>query len=70
MFAGVPRDNQGETAYCPHLDCRAPGQCGSLRLHCEGLSPSTPCRSPGALWLRFAKSHRKTIKFYAFIPIV
>lgn len=24
------------------------GQCGSLRLHCEGLAPSTPCRSPGA----------------------
>src|SRR3974377_254461 len=30
------------------------GQCGSLRLHCEGLSPSTPCRSPGAQWVRFA----------------
>jgi hypothetical protein len=28
------------------------GQCGSLRLHCEGLSPSTPCRSPGAQWVR------------------
>src|SRR3954471_22939812 len=24
------------------------GQCGSLLLHCNGLSPSTPCRSPGA----------------------
>jgi putative MFS transporter len=30
------------------------GQCGSLRLHCEGLSPSTPCRSPGAHWLSFS----------------
>ena len=29
------------------------GQCGSLRLHCEGLSPSTPCRSPGAHWVHF-----------------
>jgi hypothetical protein len=24
------------------------GQCGSLLLHCNGLAPSTPCRSPGA----------------------
>jgi hypothetical protein len=30
------------------------GQCGSLLLHCEGLSPSIPCRSPGAHWVRFA----------------
>ena len=26
----------------------ARGQCGSLLLHYDGLSPSTPCRSPGA----------------------
>ena len=26
----------------------ARGQCGTLFLHCEGLAPSTPCRSPGA----------------------
>src|SRR5271167_4308399 len=25
------------------------GQCGLLRLHCQGLPPFTPCRSPGAL---------------------
>src|ERR1700682_1624612 len=25
------------------------GQCGLLFLHCTGLSPVTPCRSPGAL---------------------
>src|ERR1700756_81425 len=25
------------------------GRCGSLLLHCDGLAPSTPCRSPGAL---------------------
>ena len=24
-------------------------QCGSLLLHCSGLAPLTPCRSPGAL---------------------
>ncbi len=27
---------------------RLGGQCGSLLLHCDGLAPSTPCRSPGA----------------------
>jgi hypothetical protein len=27
------------------------GQCGSLLLHCNGLAPSTSCRSPGAPWL-------------------
>ena len=26
-----------------------PGGCGSLLLHRDGLAPSTPCRSPGAL---------------------
>lgn len=26
----------------------ARGRCGSLRLHRNGLAPSTPCRSPGA----------------------
>jgi hypothetical protein len=25
------------------------GQCGSLHLHCAGLPPAIPCRSPGAL---------------------
>ena len=34
------------------------GQCGSLLLHCEGLSPSTPCRSPGAHWVRFVLRDR------------
>jgi hypothetical protein len=29
------------------------GQYGSLRLHCERLAPSTPCRSPSAQWVRF-----------------
>ena len=27
----------------------ARGRCGSLLLHRDGLAPSTPCRSPGAL---------------------
>src|SRR5947208_9606069 len=30
------------------------GRCGSLLLHRDGLAPSTPCRSPGAL--RFSPS--------------
>ena len=29
----------------------ARGRCGSLHLHRNGLAPSTPCRSPGALKL-------------------
>src|SRR5262245_40015467 len=28
--------------------CTARGRCGSLFLHRVGLSPTTPCRSPGA----------------------
>jgi hypothetical protein len=34
---------------CPYGQRRtARGQCGSLLLHCRGLAPHTPCRSPGA----------------------
>jgi hypothetical protein len=33
----------------------ARGRCGSLRLHRVGLSPTTPCRSPGALRIRYAQ---------------
>ena len=29
------------------------GRCGSLLLHRDGLSPSSPCRSPGALRLSY-----------------
>jgi hypothetical protein len=32
----------------------SPDTSRSLLLHCEGLSPSTPCRSRGAHWVRFA----------------
>ncbi len=35
---------------CPRGQLRMPrGRCGSLLLHRDGLAPSTPCRSPGAL---------------------
>src|SRR5450631_1351573 len=35
---------------CPHEHLRMTrGRCGSLLLHRDGLAPSTPCRSPGAL---------------------
>ena len=30
------------------IPCITRGQCGSLLLHCDGLPPSTFCRSPGA----------------------
>ena len=33
----------------------ARGRCGSLLLHRLGLSPITPCRSPGALRIRYAQ---------------
>ena len=46
----------GLWAPLPTLRCRphgrhrtAQGQCGSLLLHCVGLTPTTRCRSPGAL---------------------
>jgi hypothetical protein len=35
---------------CPRGQLRMTrGRCGSLLLHRDGLAPSTPCRSPGAL---------------------
>src|SRR5664280_2572813 len=35
---------------CPREHLRMTrGRCGSLLLHRDGLAPSTPCRSPGAL---------------------
>src|SRR5437870_11048939 len=41
------------------------GQRGSLLLHCDGLAPSTSCRSPGAPWLNH-KPH--AIAMYASWP--
>src|SRR5580692_7665205 len=41
-FVGRPRERQRT----------ARGRCGSLHLHRVGLSPTTPCRSPGALRIR------------------
>jgi hypothetical protein len=65
--AAVIADYDAETAVERELVLRfpdrtftgwtAPASPGApLRLHCEGLSPFTPCRSPGAHWLRFVKS--------------
>src|SRR5438876_6030287 len=34
------------------------GRCGSLLLHRDGLAPSTPCRSPGALRSSPGNGHR------------
>jgi hypothetical protein len=36
------------------------GRCGSLFLHRDGLAPSTPCRSPGALRL-FPNGRQRTL---------
>ena len=36
------------------------GRCGSLLLHRDGLAPSTPCRSPGALRSTPINGHRQT----------
>jgi hypothetical protein len=36
------------------------GRCGSLLLHRDGLAPSTPCRSPGALRSTPVNGHRQT----------
>src|ERR1700733_5702172 len=35
------------------------GQCGLLFLHCTGLAPATPCRSPGALACSIVRFLRK-----------
>ncbi len=44
---------------CPHGQTRtARGRCGSLLLHRDGLSPSVPCRSPGALVLTLGSPMR------------
>ena len=36
------------TSFLADNPCITRGQCGSLLLHCDGLPPSTSCRSPGA----------------------
>jgi hypothetical protein len=46
---GWPVRSPADASTLPSRSCRtARGQCGMLRLHCGGLSPPTPCRSPGA----------------------
>src|SRR5947208_8134423 len=43
------------------------GQRGSLLLHCDGLAPSTSCRSPGAAaqWLAYALPYRRFVAVLA-----
>src|SRR3984893_8837180 len=44
---------------CPRGHLRMTrGRCGSLLLHRDGLAPSTPCRSPGALRVTPQSGHR------------
>src|ERR1700687_215439 len=50
---------------CPRGHLRMTrGRCGSLLLHRDGLAPSTPCRSPGAL--RFTPKSRLNSEIAAF----
>src|SRR5580704_1367941 len=44
------------------------GRCGSLLLHRDGLAPSTPCRSPGALRSTPMNGHRQTGPVGPFHP--
>src|SRR5258708_10694948 len=46
---------------CPRGHLRMTrGRCGSLLLHRDGLAPSTPCRSPGALRSTPINGHHQT----------
>jgi hypothetical protein len=46
---------------CPRGHLRITrGRCGSLLLHRDGLAPSTPCRSPGALRVTPQSGHCST----------
>src|SRR5450631_3189666 len=48
---------------CPRGHLRMTrGRCGSLLLHRDGLAPSTPCRSPGALRVTPGESHVRGAK--------
>ena len=47
---GWPMRSLSTLRRCPREHLRMTrGRCGSLLLHRDGLAPSTPCRSPGAL---------------------
>src|SRR5205807_1929856 len=63
--AGLPAHRGSMAGLCPPLPTlrrrpygrqrTARGRCGSLLLHRSGLAPPTPCRSPGALRVRYAQ---------------
>src|SRR6266571_5047462 len=63
--AGLPAHRGSMAGLCPPLPTlrrrpygrqrTARGRCGSLLLHRSGLAPPTPCRSPGALRIRYAQ---------------
>src|SRR5476651_2480947 len=44
------------------------GRCGSLLLHRDGLAPSTPCRSPGALRSTPLATELRTFQIGSFVP--
>src|SRR6476619_2480117 len=44
------------------------GRCGSLLLHRDGLAPSTPCRSPGALRFTPNSDNWADIQVGSYVP--
>ena len=42
------------------------GQRGLLRLHCQGLSPFTPCRSPGALFDHLVSAQPDGVRYFFY----
>src|ERR1700682_922786 len=44
------------------------GRCGSLLLHRDGLPPSTPCRSPGALRSPPVNGHHPMARLVRLVP--
>src|ERR1700688_4205522 len=54
---------------CPRGHLRMTrGRCGSLLLHRDGLAPSTPCRSPGALRFTPEATELRTSWGVRFVP--
>ena len=54
---------------CPRGHLRMTrGRCGSLLLHRDGLAPSTPCRSPGALRSTPINGHRESGRHVSKVP--
>ena len=59
----------GTLRRCPRGQLRMTrGRCGSLLLHRDGLAPSTPCRSPGALRSSPESGLKSDLDQFRFVP--